>query len=358
MLLAGTIAKSRMAIILLDNLASILLLEHVRSVFSGSETFSWHWEHRFGAREQAKIQQDFSRQVTIASLHDEARPPWPAPSPLLDENDAAIFRIAHQYRNPIYHEDRHNPALLPVLGRLFQGAVCRAFALSYSGGGIGGPAIEERTAPLKRFGIDPMKSESFRGTFCYGDVASRLADPLTEGLVVNLVEARETLGDDVRRRSEAALGLIESLMRDGLSMDDVLGAVRWQEFWEAHKDDEKLVALRAAREKPISRAIEAGTDEERALGAEDHDAMAGAERDYGARMGVLARAFRPKVTLKPLHRAEHSARSLQSHTTMPSLLQHYRHLDIELGRVERCLDAVARTWDEVIQHEIDLRRGK
>lgn len=175
MLLGDTVVKSRMAIILLDNLASILLLEHSRRLFEASEGSWWMKMKRFSAKERRRIEGDFSRQVTLAATDSDA-PSFTRPERLLDEGDAAILRIAHQYRNPIYHEDRHNPALLPVLGRLYLAAVARAFARSYPNAGVSFAGIERRVAPLKRFGIDPLGAGEFgRGTFKHGAVAQGIS---------------------------------------------------------------------------------------------------------------------------------------------------------------------------------------
>jgi hypothetical protein len=49
------------------------------------------------------------------------------PKPILSSADATTFRVAHRYRNAIYHEDRHNDALIAPLGRVYISAVGRAW---------------------------------------------------------------------------------------------------------------------------------------------------------------------------------------------------------------------------------------
>jgi hypothetical protein len=353
----GTIVKSRMAIILLDNLASILLLSHARRLFDASEGSWWMKMRRFSAKERNRIENDFSRQVTLAAAPSDA-PRFAQPDQLLDPADAAILRIAHQYRNPIYHEDRHNPALLPVLGRLYLAAVARAFSRSYPSAGVGGSRIEERVAPLRRFGIDPLAQGEFGGgSFWHGAVAEALVPKLTAGLEVDLAEARTVLADDLRIRAQTARESLEHLLEDGLEPDRLLSIIRWSQFWDEHGADEELLALDEERLGPLRTDL-AGPPCAPSITEPERAAMDDAERRYLARLRELQDSFHPRVTLETLPRTEGAADRLVEAGSMMSLLQRYRDLDVDLTRFEDCVDEAVWAWDRMVQEQIDLMRGK
>lgn len=357
MLLGGSIVKSRMAIILLDNLANILLLDHARRLFEASEGSWWMKMKRFSAKERRRIEGDFSRQVTLAATDSDA-PSFTRPERLLDEGDAALLRIAHQYRNPIYHEDRHNPALLPVLGRLYLGAVARAFARSYPDAGVSFPGIQRRITPLKRFGIDPLGAGEFGGaTFWHGAVARELVPKLTTDLAVDFEEARGVLSEDLRLRSQLARASLQSLLEDGLEADRLLFIISWSQFWEAHGADDSLLELDEQRLGPLRRGLD-DEPKESALSDAQRTAMDDAERRYIDRIQALQRDFQPRVTLETLPRTEAATDRLGTARSMTSLLQRYRDLDLDLSRFEACIDEAARAWDKMVQDEIDRRRGK
>jgi hypothetical protein len=356
-LLAGTVVKSRMAIILLDNLASILLLADARGLFDASEGSWWMKMRRFPGKERRRIENDFSRQVTLAATDFDA-PIFARPERLLDDGDAATMRIAHQYRNPIYHEDRHNPALLPLLGRLYLAAVARAFAQSYPSMGVGFPGIEQRVAPLQRFGIDPLDVEEFGGrSFWHGAVAKALVPKLTADLQVDLAEARGVLADDLRLRTETARESLQDLLSDGMEPDRLLFIFRWSQFWEEHGADEGLLALDEERLGPLRADLKDGprrapiSDSQRA-------SMEEAEQRYIRRIRDLQHDFQPRVTLETLPKTEAAAGRLARARSMTALLQRYRDLDLDLNRFETCVDEAARAWDKLVQDEIDRRRGK
>lgn len=353
LLLAETVAKSRMAIILLDNLASILILNHARALFRASEESWWRETRRFSNRERAKIEQAFSRQVTLASSRPNGLPR--SSEPMLDATGAAVFRVAHRYRNPIYHEDRHNPALLPVLGRLYLRAVCEAFARSEPEVGVSWVGIDRRVEPLRRFGIEPLASSTGGGAFWYSHVAAALTEPLTRDLPVALSAARRTLADDLVRRTQAAAQLLQDLLADGMKPDRIAFAIFWGEFWEAHGADDRLLDLDELRLGPLR-----ATDrlDRQPLSDQDRESMAAADREYVDRIRKLQRDFEPSVTLDSLKTVPPAAERLARCRSLGSLLARYQDLDYELARLEDALDEVARGWDKMIQEEIDRARGK
>jgi hypothetical protein len=150
LLASESLAKTRMALVAVDNLADLLLHRHADRVFASGEGSWWYRRKRYTQQERREIRQDFNRQVTLATRRADA--PWGgAVEPIIPEPETAIWRVAHTYRNGVYHEDRHNAALIAPLAALYLDVVGRAFYRAYRpGDGIGvSPA---RVAELQHFG--------------------------------------------------------------------------------------------------------------------------------------------------------------------------------------------------------------
>jgi hypothetical protein len=123
----GGSARERLALVAIDNLAEVVLYRHMQFAFGASEDMGGRLAvRRFGQRERDRLRQDFDRRVTLALSEPQGIGAFAFPRPVLDEHDAAIFRVAHRYRNGLHHEDRANDALLDPLARLYLIAVGRA----------------------------------------------------------------------------------------------------------------------------------------------------------------------------------------------------------------------------------------
>ena len=149
---SGRLAQVRMALVAADHLAELLVSRHAKRSFESSEQSRWMRREQFGRADRKRIGRDFSRKIHLAERKHTA-PRWLAVPAILDESDAALFRLAHRARNGVYHEDRHNSALLIPLTWLYLAAVGRAFCRQYeAGSAVGGGGVEARVIELKRFG--------------------------------------------------------------------------------------------------------------------------------------------------------------------------------------------------------------
>lgn len=135
---AGGLARGRIALVAIDNLAEVLLYRHLQFTFGASEEMGRLTAQRYDRRARERLRQDFDRRVTLAATEHTGTFSWSYPKPILDRVDATIFRVAHRYRNGVYHEDRHNAALLDPLTRLSLVAVGRAWCRAQPEVSMGG----------------------------------------------------------------------------------------------------------------------------------------------------------------------------------------------------------------------------
>jgi hypothetical protein len=122
-----------MALVATDNLAEVLLHHHVQLTFQASEDEGVLAVGRYDQRERDRLRNDFDRRVTLGQAEQTGVGAFAFPVPMLNDADATIFRVAHRYRNGVYHADRHNAALLDPLTRLYLAAVGRAWCRAQRG---------------------------------------------------------------------------------------------------------------------------------------------------------------------------------------------------------------------------------
>lgn len=132
-LVSPKVADLRVALIITDYAADVLLTRRVASVLSLSEgSVAFGPRERFDAHARQRIKQRFNRRVTLATTDYKVSFNLGAGSPILDSSDAEVLRVAHAYRNDAYHEDRHNSGALPTIVRTALHAVVRAWVRSQS----------------------------------------------------------------------------------------------------------------------------------------------------------------------------------------------------------------------------------
>ncbi len=93
----GNAARERMALAIVDSLAERLLYQHAQRCFSAGDARVGILTDPFPADRRAKILGDFRKRVQLALTDEEF---FVFVSPMLDELDADIFRLAHDYRGP------------------------------------------------------------------------------------------------------------------------------------------------------------------------------------------------------------------------------------------------------------------
>ena len=289
-----TLAKGRTALVTLDSVAHVLLHQHALATFAAGETSRWHQHRRYTKSERRKTLGDFNRTVNLAIKVSDA--PWRPKEPILDEPDAVVFRVAHTCRNNIYHEDRHNPALLPLLAIFYAQAVGRAFVRSYRAGD--GESIESgRAHQIAALGYEPPVDSLMPSIrmFTFRDAAAAVTDRLAARFTIDHKGLRSWLADDIVDRAERCGHLIAGLLGSGMSNERLERVFFWSQFWAEHGADPQWLELEDARDA-LSTQLPARGDTDLTEG--DHSLIAEHERvsqAYIERSHELQKAFTPPV---------------------------------------------------------------
>jgi hypothetical protein len=320
-----TLAKDRIALIAVDHLAELLLHRYARQVFASSGG-SWAFPRpQYSATERHRIHHSSDRMIRLAQEHVQA--PWGRDvPPILSSDDARLFRVAHSYRNDIYHEDRHNQALLSPLTVLYAQAVGRAFVAGYPAGNTTSLPREEADA-LTDLGctIEPDSVMPNIRMMTYRDAVQQIVDRALDGWEVSFKDFREHLAADINDRALIAARVLERLLDDGMPEEEIEGAFWTAQFWETHGADAELLRLDRARlDQPEDPA---------------------ATQAYLEHLKTLQASFRPAVQLRGVRRFKRLGQSLGKAQTMANLLDRYLKLDQQIGLLHQTTGAAAEAWE-------------
>lgn len=345
---SGRLARQRMALVALDTLAEGLLFGHIETVFLASDEPTWVQHRTFPARERRAARERFNKRVAIAAEKPESVSPVYFPERILDEHDAAVFRVAHHYRNPVYHEDRHNPALIHPLGRLYAQAVGRAFVRSHRRGYavLSSPGFMEEIA---RLGWEGRQDGYFPPREAAQAIVARRCDPL----MVDGAPLRAELADDIGCRCDAVDEDIEGLRRDAWGPDIDQFLVRVQD-WASNRGDGELLRLKAEHQALEERAGATGNLDPATL-----EAMRMLEHKQWAHLFGQDRDIVVRVDPQSHVRIRKKGERLRSwRAAETGLLEAYQRLDDELELLEAALDFMMWETDRRAWAEEDLARGR
>jgi hypothetical protein len=110
--------------------------------------------------------------------------------------DSPILRIGHSYRNAVYHEDRHNAALIQPLTILYMQAVGRAFSRYYEPGSAWSTTTDQ-VAALDAFDYSLPERELGGRMFEFRLAAETVTSAITGRFDVPLAPLRTWLAEDL-----------------------------------------------------------------------------------------------------------------------------------------------------------------
>lgn len=355
----GSIARCRAALVVLDNLAEILLMDHAEIIFKDNEGFYRIRGLRFNSDDQRRIKNDFGRKIQLASN------PYDAVlgniEPILLGPDATIFQVAHQYRNDVYHRGRHNPVLLKPLTKLYLIAVGRALVESFQDSlwhqhlDIG--PTDPRMSELERFGsavrkiIEQRSVASIRGQ--KRKLVAAVVANISKNAMVEASALASLLADDLELRVELVRGQLQSALRSGCQPEVLSWNLAWVQFANANRGDEKLHQL-----VDESNQIKELPEEDEDLNQDVRAKLEQEDVELTEQILACHREYKAPVGLKTMKQVRGRAKRLRSVADLEPLLRRYSEADRILMRLETASWELAVMWDQRAQYEIDIARGK
>jgi hypothetical protein len=345
LLLSGSAAKARMAVILLDGLADAILYRRLQDLYLASEHPTTRRKMRqYPKKLRGEARRNFGRRVELTqetTYLDEFR----GDSAIVDELDAAILRVGHSYRNDAYHRDTHNPSVIDLVGKVMFAAVARVFARAQSPSwGLSEP--EPRREMLERLGVDeetPMLT--------YRVAAEQATAALGAELGVGVESLGQALAEDLDWRASEAADLAGYLPESGAELDESLARY---EIWSKHAVDEDVLEL-TQRSDPEHRARSEGLDHvPEGYLTDAHEAA----KAFFARMRELERTEKPTVSLALIDQAREVAERLTAERDLAIVMKSYHDIDRKLSVLEDYLGEAVSAYDDEINRQIDIARGR
>jgi hypothetical protein len=340
LLTEGGVVAERMALTITDGLAERLLYQHAQRCFSAADAKVGILIDPFPAERRARILGDFRKRVQLALTDEEL---FVFISPLLDEPDADIFRLAHDYRGPSYHRGEHNPALAGPLGRLYVEAVGRAFvrAMEHAFSTFDAESVRE---------LDRYREEG--GPLSPKHGSAPLVEAITSPGAVDRGGLASQLRLDLESRLGAVEGAIEGLRCD-LDEERLAELISAAQHWAEHRGDEELHAL--ARERQI---LENEAERQEAVGEELAREILANELAQHERMQELKETTTILVDLGSPSAIRRRATGFSAKRSLAALLHAYREVDDLLTELESAVEWVHYSWERSVEQAVDEVRGK
>lgn len=337
LLKANNSIKARLALIWLDNLNDTLMRRQcVRSLEGGAIIP----DSLFGALERKgfiprdkkkKILRYFEEKVDFLNTYTKG----------ISDDMALVLKIGHHYRNLAYHLDNHNPNTIAVIANALFVASCSLLANYRSSFTIGGLPTE-KTDWLTKYGV--------RGSpINFGDTEGKIATYYKRRVKITPSIASQILGLDITYRYKELKHLMKkdlpSLFSSKAGIDKIL---KWYEFHQRHEEKSKeSEEYDRARFDAFSKPTKRNAFK-----------FFQARQAYEAGYTRGIKAFKASTSHKTFDQIQRNVRSWKTITEMGKLLISYQKNDELLVKMERAFYAAAESWDEAVQRQIDIKRGK
>lgn len=333
LILTETPAKARIALILLDNAAEVILLRLSERTLDSYTYLKWIQPERLSVKEKRILNRFFKAKLDLAcSEHSVGEP------------TATILNILHSYRNAAFHRDTHNPAVVAILARVAFKAVSDLFAHTQAGIGLGGSGGHDEAEMewLTRYGLEKRFID-------YGKAAHVIAKQLTTEGEASLDAVREHLASDIHSRIMA----IRRLIKEDLpwkSREELDLVLKWFEFRDAEPELEDRLS---EHYRNVVYQITAGQQVD-----VKPDELYKLEMKFRAEYEKRLETYQQHISFDEIGHLEARVRELSEAVTFSSLLQNYYEIDCILSTMERYFYLAFREFDRAVQLEIDLRLGK
>lgn len=326
-ILADASVPIRLAIIVLDNVAEVLMLHCCRAIFENDGFANHILVPQYSLSDQQRVERDFGGKIWF--LTTKVR--------FISDADATVLRIGHSYRNAGFHRDEHNDEANHVIVRLLFEAVSRLLTAVYGNGVISG-GHESLIEWLRQYGI----KEPY---LAYGPASREIGRKLLKGITVSTARVQSALLQDLVKRSKALRAAVSGAFPlPELVLDEIL---KTEEF-EQHYDYERGAS---GRFRNLTRSIGQG----KRVTSQRYRRL---EREYWTEVRQAYAAFVPSLTWNELQKLIGAIGRLQRKTTADAVLAAYESISDRLARAEHLFSSAIRKSEAAADLAAEVAMGK
>ncbi|MCK4947822.1 MAG: hypothetical protein KAS46_05575 [Candidatus Aureabacteria bacterium] len=322
LILKGDIFSFRMAFVLLDNVAEILMYRRIQSDLAFNEIWLRHDEMmktQSTTTEYKKWRKNRNivsrkRKYSISRYFDEKIKFLSEEKSTIRKSEASTLRSLHKYRNEIYHEDKVRRETVQTSTLLLYEIVCKLLPRLHPGSigyYSGNPDREERRVFFEKY-----KNAKTTNNMLKDNGLIIIMNSLRRGISLDCNELRKVLQQTLKDRILISLESIDFVMRDGFQCKTREKAL-------------KLIQL-------------------------IHSGKLHGPIDYKEPL----RNFTPKYTMKNFSTWRKKIKKLKELKSKVKLFKAFSAIETEFEKLETMLATAAMELDLAIQHKIDMMRGK
>jgi len=326
------VVYSRMAIILIDNVIEILLVDFLNQEIESSYKMSWAYKFDFSSRKIDLINKYFDEKIkAIKKLG------------FVNDDDASILKTIHTYRNLIYHQGFHNPVTVDKFAELYFMAASRLFARIYSSTGLsiwGGGEKWLRGYGLK---IDHIN---------FKEASERITSYLLNGFYISLSTIKKMIFEDLNFRINQII-LIRKDELPWLKNDFIFDAhLKVAEYF-----DENRYLLKECYNSlyEFLKSIDTSKDEDNLKKWLKIKLEA---KQIDEKIEKALNNFKQTISSQIPKQSLGFLRKIKNYHKINKLLEKYCSIDKDLLKIELYLNQLMDEFDEEMSKELDLIRGK
>lgn len=317
----------RLAIVLLDNMAEVLMLHKCRATLEHDDFLKRIVPPKYSLEDRRRVERDFAGKVWFLSTIVR----------LIADQDATILRIGHSYRNAGFHRDEHNNEANQVTVRLLFEAVCHLLSVVYGDGTISG-GDDSVVRWLRKYGIEQRYLD-------YGAASRQIGSRLLEGIAASKERVAEALTRDLEGRLNVLVaGVSRAFPLPELVLDEILET----EEFEANYDYERGASERF---RQITRLVGQGKKVTR-------QQYRKREREYWMEVRDAYGAFVPSLTWRDVRRVNTAIASLRRHKTARRVFAAYETASDRLARAEHLFASAMRKSGAAAETAAEIAMGK
>ena len=319
--------RIRLAIVLLDNMAEVLMFHKCRTLLEDDDFSRRIVDPRYSLTERTRVERDFCGKVWFLTTKVQ----------LIADPDATTLRIGHSYRNAAFHRDEHNDKANRVIVSLLFEAVCHLLTVVYGDGTISG-GDELVVQWLSTHGID-------RPYLDYGHASREIGNRLLKGLSMSREEVVEGLTQDLSTRWRV---LVADVSRAFPVPELVLDEILKTEEFDAQYDYDSGASERF---RQVTRLIGQGQKIKRP----EYDER---EREFLIDVREAYRVFTPSVTWEDVRRMDETIARLPRQRTTSRVLGTYEAISDRLAEAEHLFASAIRKSEAAAEMAAEIAMGK
>lgn len=305
-----TSTGARLALLLLDNQAELLMYDKVQQIFERDSQLKFLVRPKYPAPKRQKINKYFDKKANF--LASEAQQ--------ISQDESYVLKIGHKLRNEAYHKGVMRDSIILCVAMAYFEVVCKILPRLWVGQ-YAFSNLDEPSMFLQRFGI--------QGSVINRETLEEICEYLLRDKSCPVPKLCEALSEDLLNRTRGMLKGLEYLTsnaRPRATSEQILKEIQF-----SHTLEDKDYVLPSTEEELREFLRDRLEKEQEFLKVRDEHLL----------------RYKPPVTISKIEQWSQRARGLKSETQAGSALKKFYDLDADMLEIDEIInEAIAQTERE------------